>query len=60
MSPTWQLLNMATGGNAEGYLARSRAEGMTFQAIADAMERDFNIRVSREWVRLRLAEERAA
>jgi hypothetical protein len=56
MSPTWQLLNMATGGNAAGYLNRCRDDGMTFQAIADLLGRDFSITVSREWVRLRLAE----
>lgn len=60
MSPTWQLLNMATGGNAAGYLARCREDGLTFQAIADAMDRDFSITVSREWVRLRLSETEGA
>ncbi len=57
MSPTWQLLNMATGGNAASYLKRCREDdGMTFQGIADLLGRDFSITVSREWVRLRLAE----
>jgi len=56
MKPTWQLLTMATGGNPGGYLLRSRSQGLTYQGIADALARDFSIHVSREWVRLRLAE----
>jgi len=60
MSPTWQLLNMATGGRADSYLTRCRDEGLTYQGIADAMERDFSIQVSREWVRLRVQSESAA
>jgi len=57
VSPTWQLLNMATGGKADAYLTRNRSEGSSLQDIADAMRRDFNIHVSREWVRLRLQRE---
>jgi len=60
ISPTWQLLNMATGGRADGYLARCRDDGLTYQGIADAMERDFSIHVSREWVRLRVQSEAVA
>lgn len=56
VSPTWQLLSMATGGKPEAYLTRRRDEKATFQAIADDMARDFSITVSREWVRLRLDE----
>lgn len=54
VTPTWQLLSMATGGKPEAYLKRRRDDGATFQAIADDMARDFSITVSREWVRLRL------
>jgi len=54
VTPTWQLLSMATGGKPDAYLKSRRDEGATYQAIADGLARDFQITVSREWVRLRV------
>lgn len=48
---TWKLFDLAAGGAAEAWLTARRAGGDSYDAIAHKLAEEFDIDVSREWVR---------